>query len=131
MKKIFAIIWVSILPAIGFSQHEKTPADGASQLKFIKKPEEAAALAQKDIKNQTAFLLVQGGFAPVVYAQDKNFEKVYRVRFSDFGCVSPNPKLVKAYNTEIFKHLTKKFGKKWLAQCRKDVIGLQDYRKTL
>lgn len=81
-------------------------------------------IAQSDIRNQRQRLLLVGGIAPVVCIYQNRFEKKYKVKYHDFGCIAPNHECITKYNQIIFKYLDKKYGKKWRKEVRKDVIGL-------
>jgi hypothetical protein len=77
-----------------------------------------------DISKNTAKILIQGGFAPVIYPTDKDFFSKYKVAYYMFGCVAPEKiECLRAYNQAIFEHLNKSFGPKWQAEIRKDAIG--------
>src|SRR5215204_2605255 len=81
--------------------------------------------AAADIKQNTAKILIQGGFAPIIYATDKGFFDKYKVAYYMFGCVAPeNVECLNEYNRAIFEHLDKTFGKNWRKEVRKDAIGL-------
>ncbi|MHA6249116.1 FEKKY domain-containing protein [Pontibacter sp. CAU 1760] len=81
-------------------------------------------VAYRDIKYQRPRLLLVGGIAPVVYANQQKFEQRYDVAYHDFGCVAPNEKCIALYNKVVFEYLDKRYGRKWRKEVRKDVIGL-------
>ena len=85
---------------------------------------------KSDIKNNTTFLFLVGGIAPIVYNTDKEFENKYKVYFYDFGCILPDDKCVIKYNSMIFDYLTTVYGKKWIKEIRKDIIGFSQWKKT-
>jgi len=116
------------------AQTEEPTEDGlkinsTGKINFVENIQEAKNLAKTDIANKTPFLFIHGGWAPVVYATDKSFEKKYNAYFSDFGCTSPDQDLLSAYNFTVFKYLDDQFGKRWRKEIRKDVIGFNEYKK--
>lgn len=82
----------------------------------------------QDKNNHIIRLFLQGGIAPVVYTNDKEFEKKYDVFFYDFGCVAPYDNCVIRYNRNAFDYLTRTYGKKWMKEMRKDVIGFKQWK---
>jgi hypothetical protein len=82
-----------------------------------------------DVKNNTIFLFLQSGIAPVVYTKDKDFENKYKVYLEDFLCTAPDYKCVIRYNNDVFKYLTSIYGEKWIKQLRKDVIGFKEWKQ--
>jgi hypothetical protein len=83
-----------------------------------------------DVANNTIFLFLQGGIAPVIYSDDKGFESKYKVYFWDFGCTTPEQKCLISYNTKVFDYLTNTYGKTWMKKIRKDVIGFSEWQKN-
>lgn len=120
---------------VAFSQNdtlEKNDYENSTVVKIMyANPEtcdEIEDWAKADIANNTMFLFLQGGIAPIIYSTDKDFEKQYRVYFYDFGCVAPDYSCVVKYNCLMFDSLTEKYGKKWIKKIRKDVIGFKDWK---
>ena len=82
--------------------------------------------ALADIQQNSAKILVQGGFAPIIYSTDKVFFEKYKISYYVFGCVAPeNVECLNDYNRTIFEYLDKTFGKSWRTEVRKDAIGLR------
>jgi len=81
-----------------------------------------------DIKNKTVFLFLQGGIAPKAYTTDNAFENKYNIYFFDFGCTAPDPKCAIRYNEKVFEYLTGAYGKKWMKEIRKDIMGLAQWK---
>ncbi|MGO3719474.1 MAG: hypothetical protein ACTJGD_09090 [Mesonia hippocampi] len=96
---------------------------------FVSELTEAKNLARQDIDKGTPFLLLQSGIAPVVYTTDSIFENKFRVYYYEQGCSGSDNELMKAYNIEIFKYLDEQFGKKWRKSIRKDVIGIEKWKR--
>ncbi len=101
----------------------------ATKIIFVESLQEARDLAKIDIANQTPILLLQSGIAPTVYSTDFKFEEKYKVYFNDSGCSGPAKEFAIEYNNTIFEYLTNKYGKKWMKEIRKDVIGFKDYKR--
>lgn len=79
--------------------------------------------AFKDIKNGPPLLLLQGGIAPMIYTTDDEFEKKFRIKYYDFGCVAPeNIDYLIEYNNTIIDFLSEKYGRRWKKTVRKDII---------
>lgn len=86
--------------------------------------------AKSDISNKTLFLFLHSGIAPVKYTTDEAFEIKYGIYFQDFGDImSADEKCVIKYNSIVFDYLTKKYGKGWVKEIRKDVIGFKGWKK--
>ena len=82
--------------------------------------------ALNDIKKGRANLLVQGGFAPIIYTTDKDFKAKYGIGYYVFGCIAPDmDECLIIYNETIAEYLDQTFGRKWRKAMRKDVIGLK------
>ncbi|PTR01089.1 hypothetical protein C8P68_101320 [Mucilaginibacter yixingensis] len=84
---------------------------------------------KKDVKKGTIFLFLQGGIVPAIYLSDKKFEDKYNVHFEDFGCSAPDYQCITRYNIHAFQYLTNLYGKKWMKEIRKDVIGFSTWQK--
>ena len=79
-----------------------------------------------DIQENKAKILVQGGFAPIIYNTDKMFFEQYKVTYYVFGCVAPESiECLNDYNRAIFEFLDKTFGKSWRKEVRRDAIGFK------
>lgn len=92
--------------------------------------ENIAKWAKSDISNKTVFLFLQGGVAPKRYTTDEAFEIKYGIYFQDFGDVmSTDKKCVIEYNSIVFDYLTKKYGKQWAKEIRRDVIGFKNWKR--
>ncbi|MBK9543162.1 MAG: hypothetical protein IPO49_12785 [Bacteroidetes bacterium] len=102
---------------------EQLNSSGANKLIFIDNINQADSLAKIDINKGIPFLLLQSGISPVGYTTDSRFEEKYKVYYFESGCTGPNEMFASEYNGVIFEYLTNKFGKKWMREIRKDVIG--------
>lgn len=109
---------------------EQLNNSGATRLTFANSIIQAEQLANGDISNGISFLLLAGGIAPVVIATDPKFERKYGIYFYEYGCTGPDYDYIKAYNKVIFEHLTEQYGKRWIKEVRKDVVGLKDWKKN-
>ncbi|SRX52583.1 hypothetical protein [Aequorivita sp. CIP111184] len=89
---------------------------------------EAEKFAKEDIENNSLFLIVPGGIAPIIYASDFDFKSKYGVSIINFGCEPLDKKVAVAYNMKVFDLLIANYGKKWLKEIRDDVIGLAEYK---
>ena len=78
------------------------------------------------MKNNQVYLYLPGGFvgSPKLKWDDK-FEEKYGLRFISQGCVRSSADNEAAYNQVVFSYLDKKYGNKWRAKIRKDVIGFK------
>ncbi|WP_304196805.1 hypothetical protein [Flavobacterium alvei] len=131
MKQLLILLFLSNL---AFGQSKKLSDEvinnsGASKINFIEDCNEVNKLAKTDIKNETIFLFLQSGEVPIIYSKDVTFEKEYNIKFYEQGCIGSN--CTKEYNKIIFNYLLNKYGKKWIKQIRKDVIGFKDWKKQL
>ena len=108
---------------------EQINKSGATKLTFVENLKQAKDLAQVDIANGTAFLLLAGGISPKVFATDSQFQEDYNVNYLESGCTGSSEKFAVEYDKVIFGYLTEKNGKKWMRKIRKDVIGFKDFKK--
>jgi len=132
--KQFQISLFLFLSIFAFGQskkltNEEIKISGVSKINFIENCNEATKLAETDIKNEIIVLFLQSGEAPIIYYEDEIFKKKYNVFFYEQGCIGSN--CTKEYNKIIFNYLLNKYGKKWIKQIRKDVIGFKDWKKQL
>ena len=81
-------------------------------------------LAEKDINENKPKLLLVGGIAPMVFANQKMFEEKYGISYHDYGDVYPHLDCITIYNKLIFEYLDNQFGPQWRNEVRKDVVGL-------
>jgi hypothetical protein len=104
----------------------------ASKIKFIDTItcDKIDGWIKSDIKNKTIFLFLDGGIAPKVYTNDKEFENKYGVYFYDFGDLPPDSKCIIKYNFMVFDYLTNIYGRKWIKEIRKDITGLSKWKKN-
>lgn len=56
--------------------------------------------------------------------EDLEFQQKYNVKYSLIGCYGIE--YLEKHNKLTFKHLKRKYKKTWLAEIRKDAVGLQD-----
>jgi|SRR5690606_31224761 len=87
----------------------------------------AVAYAQRDIRNKTISIHLQGGIVSTMTNADLAFGKMYGVGITEFGCVGMDREYSLAYNKEIFKYLDGEFGTVWRQQIRDDMIGFKEY----
>jgi hypothetical protein len=100
-----------------------------SKLIFISDCNNAAKIAEIDIKNRQIYLLLAGGISPKEYATDSIFKNKYNIQFYDYGCVAAQKECIIYYNSIVFNSLKKQYGKTWKKEIRKDVIGLKEWKK--
>lgn len=134
MKSVLLFLMLIFWCNFSMAQSKKLTDEDYSQsslgaLDFIKTSEEAYQLSVEDIKRGTPFILLQGGIAPVRYPSDEEFENLFGIYYFEQGCVASDFKLTKAYNSAVFDHLDKNFGKSWRKQIRKDAIGFKEWKK--
>ena len=120
---------IIVFRLIGELSEEQINNSGPRKLTFITNTNEARTLADNDIANGTPFLLLMGGVTPSINSTDLEFEKRYQVYLYEFGDNGPDDKLAIAYNETIFEYLNNKYGKIWMRQIRKDVVGFNEWRK--
>jgi len=104
-------------------------SSGANRVEFADGEFEIQKLAKEDIKNQTPFLLLQGGINQLITSSDCEFEKKFNVYFFNYGCSAPSEIVESTYNKVIFDYLYSKFGKIWITQIRKDIPGFKEFKK--
>ena len=79
-------------------------------------------LAQTDISKGKIKFLIMGGFAPKHYQGEAVFEKKYKIKYYQFGCVLPESISIADYNKVVASYLDGKYGKVWRKEVRKDVV---------
>jgi len=100
-----------------------------SKLTFLSDCEKAKDIAEHDIGTNNMRLFIIGGIAPVTYSGDDAFERRYRIKYYDYGCISPRNECLQLYNSTIFQHLYIMYGKSWKHKVRPDVVGLKKYKR--
>lgn len=84
---------------------------------------------QTDSKKGTVTLYILGGIVSKATPVDKGFQKKYKVKYHDFGCVAPeNLDYYTDYNLLVLQYLKKKFGTKWEKDIRKDILGWEKWK---
>ncbi|WP_396191235.1 hypothetical protein [Flavobacterium sp.] len=130
IKKIIYILY--FLSSIVYCQtktfDEANKSGNISKVLLEDNCEEIKALVEIDIKNDSKFIFLQGGIAPVRYHNDSDFEKKYNIYFYEQGCIGS--KCSENYNFIIFDYLNKTYGEKWLKEIRKDALGLLKWKKN-
>ena len=102
-----------------------TDVDGLEFVSRAKSDWANKQIAEIDIKNSDPRLLLLGGSAPTIYTNQKKFERKYKVRYYDYGCIVSVPKeKMEEYNHVVFQYLDAKYGNKWRESVRPDVLGL-------
>lgn len=103
-----------------FAQHEASFVSAS-----IASPKYTKESAKKALNNGTAKLVVIGGTSfPLNVRQDDLFKTKYGVGYEIMGdVVDGTPREMKNYNFTIFTWLEEKYGKGWLNDVRKDVVG--------
>jgi hypothetical protein len=139
MEMYISILLLVLFPFVCFGQEKKqqendsifTYADSPSEfrLKMLENCENAFIIADQDIKKNRINLLIVGGITPVVYPSDQTFEEKYQVTYSDYGDLAAKGECMFNYNSKVFDYLTKKYGKTWRKEVRKDVYGLKEWKK--
>ena len=81
-------------------------------------------LAQTDIRKGNIKFLLQGGIVSTYKKGQEVFEKKYKLKYSDMGCVIPNNLSIADYNKTIALYMDKKFGIGWRVGVRRDVMGI-------
>ena len=102
--------------------------DGEVGLPFFR--QYTAESAKRDLQEGTAGLIIVGGNAATVYIGQEEFKKKYGVDYNDFGCIPEcSEQQMRLYNYTIFDWLNKEYGKQWQKEVRKDVVGLEKWKK--
>ena len=84
-------------------------------------------IAEIDIKNSNPRLLLVGGIAPTIYTNQRKFERKYKIKYYDYGCLISVPEeKMEEYNKAVFLYLDAKYGNKWRESVRPDVLGLKN-----
>ena len=81
-------------------------------------------LATANIKAGNVKFLLRGGIVSTYRKGQDVFEKKYRLRYYDFGCVMPSNLSIDDYNKIVAGYLDKKFGLSWRNEVRKDIVGI-------
>ena len=81
-------------------------------------------LAMADIKAGNLKFLLRGGIVTTYRKGQVVFEKKYKLKYYDFGCVMPANISIDDYNNIVADYLDEKFGLSWRNEVRKDVVGI-------
>ena len=138
MKLLVAFV-LGLSPAVSFGQLPQridsvVYPGGNSFALMLASPEnkgaEAARLADRDIAAGHPFLILQSGIAPAIYSGDSIFSKKFRVTYWEEGCSGPGLVPMQAYNARVFDYLQQKYGSTWRKSVRRDVVGLNQWKKA-
>ena len=132
MKKLFFLLFICSL-----SRGQATFSNGSKQTGAQKTLEsntckDIVSFANEDIKRNQITLFVQGGIAPIISKNDPIFEKKYKIKYNDLGCIGN--KCTELYNQTIFDHLTKVFGNRWIKTVQTNTVGFKKWhinKKTI
>ena len=119
------ILFLVLLCNFCFAQTKQdiTKPSGAQKTLRSENCKDVAIYAQMDIDNNNISLFLKGGIAPIIYKTDTAFESIYKLKFDDLGCIGN--KCAEQYNQYIFDYLNKTYGKKWIKDIRKEVLGFK------
>jgi len=82
-------------------------------------------------ESKTKIIYVLGGIASTYTKDDIEFEKIYNIKYHDFGCVVPiNFEEYEAKNKIVFDYLKKTFGLNWIQKIKTSAMGLEKWKKT-
>jgi hypothetical protein len=91
----------------------------------------AVALAERDIKAKTPFLILMSGGGPVVITTDAAFERQVQIHYVEMRCTSLPLASVRAYNARTLAYLQIAYGNTWRRHVRPDVVGLRQWEPRL
>lgn len=81
-------------------------------------------MARRDLQVDSMKLFFVSGFAGYEKTEnDRKFERLFRVKFIDLGCVDPGV-CREEYNREIAGFLDRRYGKRW-----HDLVDIPEFRK--
>ncbi|KXO00669.1 hypothetical protein LS48_04585 [Aequorivita aquimaris] len=135
-RTLFTISIILSISAFGQEEIEAVDSNNfensyASKVISADNISDAEVFAKEDIKNNSLFLIVPGGIAPVIYKSDFDFKSKYGVSMINFGCEPLNKEISISYNMKVLDFLTENYGKEWLKEIRDDVIGLAEYKMKI
>ena len=79
---------------------------------------------EDDLKNNSLVIYLKGGIVSSVTNGDKKFEKLYAIRYHDFGCMMPKESnYYENYNHHVFSYLKEKYGNDCLNSINKSAFG--------
>lgn len=81
-------------------------------------------LAQRDINKGNIKFIIQSGIVSGYKKGQQLFEKKYKIKYSDLGCVIPKNLSIVDYNKTVAIYMDKKYGLGWRVDVRKDVAGI-------
>ncbi|WP_296150110.1 hypothetical protein [uncultured Flavobacterium sp.] len=122
MKKIKLVYFMIILVS-SFSYSQQKQQRGCTKHLVIS----AKMNFEEDLKNNSMVIYLKGGIVSVITKEDQKFEKLYSIRYHDFGCVMPeDPTYYESYNHFAFEYLKEKHGNDWKKIVNKNVFGWKD-----
>lgn len=119
MKNLKLIYLLSILFSIAtFGQQEQS--ESCTKNLVIS----AKMNFEEDLKNNSMVIYLKGGIVSVITKDDQKFEKLYSIKYHDFGCVMPeNFTYYESYNHNVFNYLKEKHGNEWKKTVNKNAFG--------
>lgn len=98
-------------------------------LLFASSIDEAKNKFEQDLKAKKLNIYLLGGIVSVIKKEDLEFEKHYEINYHDFGCTAPmNFKVYEHYNQFVFNHLSKEYGKDWIASANTNAFGFKKWK---
>ena len=122
MKNIKLICFITIL-IYSFSYSQQKEQLGCTKHLAIS----AKMNFEESLKTNSLIIYLRGGIVSAITNEDKKFEKLYGIKYHDFGCVLPeNLTYYESYNHFVFNYLKEKFGNDWKKSINKNAFGVNN-----
>lgn len=122
MKKIKLIYFIIILIS-SFSYSQQNKQRGCTKHIVIS----AKMNFEESLKSNSLIIYLRGGIVSVITNDDRKFEKLYGIKYYDFGCVPPDDlTYYESYNCFVFDYLKEKYGNDWKKSINKNAFGFNN-----
>lgn len=93
--------------------------------------ESAKQKFEQDLNTKNIKIYLLGGIISVITKEDLEFEKNYKMRYYDFGCMPPaNFEMFEKYNQLVFDYLLKEHGKNWISSTNQNAFGFLKWKEN-
>ncbi|BCY28519.1 hypothetical protein KK2020170_13870 [Flavobacterium okayamense] len=83
----------------------------------------------ENLNQHQKIIYVLGGIASIYTKEDVEFEKKYKVKYYDFGCIAPtNFEEFELKNKKVFDSLSREFGENWQKDIKAASMGFSKWK---
>ena len=130
MKKV--IVYSLLLLASLAVSAQKNNVKNTSKSKDVEKifADNLEDKFKNDLRSGKLTIYLLGGIVSAIRKGDSEFEKKFQIRYHGFSCIPPsNFEFYEKYNQYVFNHLSKHYGKDWIASANDSAFGFKKWKE--